>query len=62
MKNKILFVTFQSWSDFKKSVTKAFKEKKSNHTPKDTIVFSSVADYQNFMSSQKLAILAVIRS
>jgi len=61
-KNKILFVTFQSWGDFKKDVTAAFKEKKSSHTPKDTVVFSSVTEYQKFMSEQKLAILAVIAS
>ncbi len=60
MKDKALTVKFQDWDDFKEKVTKAFKEQKRSITPKDVVVFSSVTEYQKFMTEQKLAILAVV--
>ena len=57
--SKVLTVKFQNWDDFKEKVTKAFKERKRSITPKGTVVFSSVTEYQKFMTEQKLAILAV---
>lgn len=57
--SKVLTIKFQSWDDFKEKVTKAFKEQKRSITPKGTVVFSSVTEYQKFMTEQKLAILAV---
>lgn len=58
--DKTLTVKFQSWDEFKKKVTEAFKEQKRSHTRKGTVVFSSVTEYQKFMTEQKLAILAVV--
>ncbi len=60
MKDKVLTVKFQNRGEFKEKVTKAFKEQKRNITPKDLVVFSSVTEYQKFMTEQKLAILAVV--
>lgn len=59
---KILSVKFQGWDEFKEKVTKAFREQKRSITPKGTVVFSSVTEYQKFMTEQKLAILAVVVS
>jgi len=59
-KNKILTVKFQKWDDFKAEATQIFREKKRSHTPKGVIVFSSVTEYQKFMTEQKLVILAVV--
>ncbi len=59
-KNKVLTVKFQSWEDFKGKVTKAFKEQKKSVTPSATVVFSSVTEFQKFMTEQKLVILIFI--
>lgn len=59
-KTKILKIQFQSWDSFKEKMTKAFKDKKVSKTKSDTIIFSSVNEYQKFMTEQKLSILAVI--
>ena len=60
MKNKVLTVKFQSWDDFKSKVTKAFKDQAKSVASEDTITFSSVAEYQKFMTEQKLVILIVV--
>ncbi len=60
MKDKALTVKFQNWGEFKENVAKAFKEQKRSISPKDVVVFSSVTEYQKFMTEQKLAILAVV--
>jgi predicted transcriptional regulator len=60
MKQKTLTIKFQNWDEFKKKVTKAFKDQKQSIAPMDIIVFSSVTEYQKFMTEQKLAILAVV--
>ena len=58
--NKVLTVRFESWKDFKEKVTTSLREKKASITPKASLVFNSVTDYQKFMTEQKLAILATI--
>ena len=57
---KTLTIRFESWEHFKKVTRTALKSRKPSITPKDTLVFSSVAEYQKFMTEQKLAILAAI--
>lgn len=59
-KDRVLTIKFESWKSFKESVTSALESRKPSITPKDTLVFASVADYQKFMTEQKLAILAAI--
>lgn len=58
--SKVLTVKFQSWDDFKSKMSKAFKEKSKSVTSSETVVFSSVAEYQKFMTEQKLVILIVV--
>ena len=60
MKDKALTVKFQNWGELKEKIPKVFKEQKRSTTPKDVVVFSSVTEYQKFMTEQKLAILAVV--
>jgi predicted transcriptional regulator len=55
-----LIIRFESWEDFKDRTKEALKTRRPSITPANTLVFTSVADYQKFMSEQKLAILAVI--
>ncbi len=62
MKNKILKIKFESTENFFDRVTDSLKKKKKSITLKDTIIFSSVMDYQKFMTEQKYAILATIYS
>jgi predicted transcriptional regulator len=66
MKNKILNIVFESWSDFKSRTKKELREigsGKATHTqPQDIMVFDSVASYQRLMSEQKYMILAAIRN
>jgi predicted transcriptional regulator len=57
---KTLNIRFEVWTDFKNRVRLALKEGKSSNVQKGTLVFSSVTEYQKFMSEQKLAILAAI--
>jgi len=58
--SKTLKIKFETWGDFKAKVTKAFKEQRQSITPQGTVVFSSVAEYQKFMTEQKLVILIVV--
>ena len=58
--SKVLTVKFQSWEDFKGKATRVFKDQSKSITPQDTIVFSSVVEYQKFMTEQKLVILIVV--
>lgn len=64
MKVKFLKITFESWEDFKTRTTKALDEAvrtgKKSIQKKDTLVWSSVEAYQQFMSDQKYTILAAI--
>jgi predicted transcriptional regulator len=57
---KTLVIRFEEWSDFKDRVKSALKKGKPSITAKNTLVFSSVAEYQKFMTEQKVAILATI--
>lgn len=58
--NKTLIIRFEEWAHFKDRVTKTFKNKTPSITKKNVLVFGSVAEYQKFMTEQKLAILAAI--
>src|ERR1035437_8741215 len=58
--NKILTIKFEGWEDFKKKVKTALKKKNESITPRGVLVFNSVADYQRFMTEQKLSLLAAI--
>ncbi len=64
MKIKPLIITFESLDDFFQRTTlaleNAVKHKKKSIQKKDTRVWVSVEAYQQFMSDQKYAILAVI--
>src|SRR3989344_3739768 len=59
---KTLVVKFEGWEDFKGRVKSALRKGRASLARKDTLVFNSVADYQKFMTEQKLAILAAILS
>ena len=59
---KTLIIRFEDWDHFKTRVKSAIKKGISSVTPKNTLVFSSVAQYQKFMTEQKVAILAAIIS
>jgi predicted transcriptional regulator len=61
-KNRVLIIRFENWENFKKKASAALKAKKLSRTSNTTLVFASVADYQKFMTEQKLAILAAIIS
>ena len=55
-----LTIKFEEWSKFRGRVKDALKKGKPSAGHKDTLIFNSVTDYQNFMTEQKIAILAVI--
>ncbi len=55
-----LIIRFESWEDFKDRTKVVLRKRQSSVCPANTLVFSSVTDYQKFMSEQKLVILAVI--
>lgn len=59
---KTLIIKFEEWESFKKRTRVALRGRKPGVSSKDTLIFSSVAEYQKFMTEQKLAILAVIIS
>jgi predicted transcriptional regulator len=59
-KTDTLIIRFESWENFKERTKSALKEKRPSIAPTNTLVFTSVSDYQKFMTEQKLAILAVI--
>ncbi len=59
---KVLNIKFEGWESFKKRARTALKSGKSSLGVKDTLVFASVAEYQKFMTEQKLSILAAIIS
>ena len=61
-KTKTLIIRFEEWDHFKARVKSALKKGKPSLAAKNTLVFSSVADYQKFMTEQKVAILAAIIS
>jgi predicted transcriptional regulator len=64
MKIKFLKITFESLEDFKARTAKALEEAintgKKSIQKKDTLIWSSVEAYQQFMSDQKYTILAAI--
>lgn len=64
VKIKALKVTFESLEDFasrsRKIMEDAVKNKKKAIQKKDTLIWSSVESYQQFMSDQKYTILAAI--
>lgn len=66
MKTKTLKIKFESWNSFKdrakKAVCEAVHNRKKNIEIKDTLIFSTVATYQKFMTEQKYVILAAIRN
>ena len=57
---RTLVVKFEGWEDFKGRVRAALRKGRPSLARKDTLVFNSVADYQKFMTEQKLAILVAI--
>ncbi len=59
-KAKTLIIRFEEWEHFKSRVKTALKKAKPSVSAKNTLVFASVADYQKFMTEQKVAILAAI--
>lgn len=63
-KIKFLKITFESLDDFKARTRKALNEAihkgRKSIQKKDTLVWSSVEAYQQFMSDQKYTILAAI--
>lgn len=59
-KAKALTIKFEGWDSFKARAKAALKKGVPSITPSDVLVFSSVAEYQKFMSEQKLAMLATI--
>ncbi len=58
--NKTLVIQFEEWGSFKRRVKSALKNRKPSIGKKDTILFASVTDYQQFMTEQKIALLATI--
>lgn len=64
MRIKFLKVRFESFEDFKTRTTKtldaAVRTGKKSIQRKDTLIWSSVEAYQQFMSDQKYTILAAI--
>ena len=58
--SKTLMIQFESWGNFKRRTRSALKAHKPSIGRKELLVFASVADYQKFMTEQKLAILAAI--
>src|SRR5437868_6171709 len=64
VKVKVLKITFESLNNFKSRTRKALDEAihkgKKSIQKKDTLVWSSVEAYQQFMSDQKYSILAAI--
>jgi predicted transcriptional regulator len=64
MKIKLLKIRFESLDHFKvkarDAVRAAVEHKRRSIQPKDELIWSSVEAYQQFMSDQKYAILAVI--
>jgi predicted transcriptional regulator len=58
--SKTLVIKFEEWADFKSRVKTALKKGKPSIGRKDTLIFNSVADYQKFMTEQKLTILVAI--
>lgn len=59
-KSKTLVIQFEGWESFKHRTAAAIKSRKPSVGRKDTLMFASVAEYQKFMTEQKLAILATI--
>lgn len=57
---KTLIIKFEEWADFKSRVKTSLKKKRPSVGPRDTLIFNSVADYQKFMTEQKLTILIAI--
>lgn len=58
--SKTLIIKFESWENFKRRTGAALKARKSSIGRKEVFIFASVAEYQKFMTEQKLAILAAI--
>ncbi len=57
---KTLVIRFEDWDHFKDRVKSALKKGKPGIATQNTLVFSSVSEYQKFMTEQKVAILAAI--
>lgn len=62
MSQNTLKIEFEDWGDFKKRVRKALKSETTSKTQRNSIVFGNVTSFQKFMTEQKLAILATIRT
>jgi predicted transcriptional regulator len=60
--NKTLLIKFEDWDHFKDRVTKALRSREVSIGRRDVLVWRSAGDYQNFMTEQKLAILAYVAS
>lgn len=64
MKIKPLKITFESIDDFmvlgRKQLQEAMRHRKSINQPRNTLIWTSVESYQQFMSDQKYTILAAI--
>ena len=57
---KTLIIKFEAWSDFKSRVSKALKKSRPSISQPNCLIFATVADYQKFMTEQKIAILSAI--
>jgi len=59
-KPKALYIAFEKWTGFRTRVKFALKKERPSIASADTLLFNSIADYQTFMTGQKLAIIATI--
>lgn len=57
---RALAIRFEEWTHFKSRVKRALKGGQVSILAKNALVFSSVTEYQKFMTEQKIAILAAI--
>jgi predicted transcriptional regulator len=61
-KSKTLFIQFEPWQSFRKRVEKSVRIKAPSIQDPHTLKFDSVANFQSFLTAQKIAILATISS
>ncbi len=60
MEKKALIVSFKDFDDIKKDLLEVFNTRIPKIQPKNTIYFDNINSFRNFMTFQKLEILAVI--